>query len=274
MCPLPLPLVKDLIFKIVSLLNISLIRKCSLGFPGKVLSEAPSFRKPGREGGRGGEVVGVGGQTWTELTTDWTSDWRLINIPPPVWWPPHQPPPSTGLSLLGYFLREGRPLPLPPDSQENFQSNFYVALQTLMVRWLAVVASGHSQSEVTEPLAPRAAFFRAIFGVTGPDGTHWGNIGTLGEGGGGFQSRNRGKWWNFHIPTRGRGRGSFPTTKNGLINPEILISFSPHAIHITIYKREDIITPVPLSILMIKIWRKTGCILCAILKSHPIISEL
>ena len=52
---------KDLIFKIVSLFeHFSETRNCSLPFPSSH-SESPSFCKPGREGGRGRgrEVVGV-----------------------------------------------------------------------------------------------------------------------------------------------------------------------------------------------------------------------
>ena len=48
--------------------------------------------------------------------------------------------------------------------------------------WLTVVVAGGSR-EVTEPLPPRPAYFGAIFGNTGPDGSQCGNIGTLGEAG-------------------------------------------------------------------------------------------
>ena len=64
----PSALLKDLVFKIVSLLNNSLNTEMFPWFPGKVLSESPSFRKPGREGG---EVAGLGGQSRPD---DWTSD--------------------------------------------------------------------------------------------------------------------------------------------------------------------------------------------------------
>ena len=78
---------------------------------------------------------------------------------------PHHRPLTT---QLGYFLREGRTLPLLPHSRESFHYNFYVGLQCL-----GGDSDGDGHSEVTEPLPPRPACFRPIFRVTGPDGTHW-----------------------------------------------------------------------------------------------------
>ena len=87
---------KDLIFKIVSLFeHFSETRNCSLPFPSSH-SESPSFCKPGREGG-GGRL----------LVSSTVLDIRLINNPPPPVWrvtSHHPQPASLKLRALTFIL--------------------------------------------------------------------------------------------------------------------------------------------------------------------------